>query len=199
MLRHGGPGRGERQASVGAKTALLVYSDQHPAALLRKAHILDRHAASALAVPLGRPVDDHAKERDVIHARPVGRRDTATIRPAAPVAIILGPPSAGRGLVRRVADQDDLRRKWLVITDDGTQLPAERREAGLENLVSMIADRLSNAERTAVTSPSADAPPPRLRPAPEARLPRRSATLAICHSANPSMQPPHAQALGARS
>jgi hypothetical protein len=33
---------------MGAKTALLVYSDQHPAALLRKAPILDRDAASAL-------------------------------------------------------------------------------------------------------------------------------------------------------
>jgi len=55
---------------------------------------------------------------------------------------------ADRGLVRRVADQDDLRRKLLVITDDGTQLLAERREAGLENLASTIADRLSDAERT---------------------------------------------------
>ena len=38
---------------------------------------------------------------------------------------------AGRGLVRRVADPGDLRRKLLVITDDGTQLLAERLEAGL--------------------------------------------------------------------
>jgi DNA-binding MarR family transcriptional regulator len=53
-----------------------------------------------------------------------------------------------RGLVRRVADSADLRRKLLVITGDGTQLLAERREAGLENLASAIADRLSNAERT---------------------------------------------------
>jgi DNA-binding MarR family transcriptional regulator len=53
-----------------------------------------------------------------------------------------------RGLVRRVADSGDLRRKLLVITGDGTQLLAERREAGLENLASAIADRLSNAERT---------------------------------------------------
>ena len=53
-----------------------------------------------------------------------------------------------RGLVRRVADTGDLRRKLLVITGDGTQLLAERREAGLENLASAIADRLSNAERT---------------------------------------------------
>ena len=55
---------------------------------------------------------------------------------------------ADRGLVRRVADQDDLRRKSLVITAAGTQLLAERREAGLENLASTIADRLSDAERT---------------------------------------------------
>jgi DNA-binding MarR family transcriptional regulator len=55
---------------------------------------------------------------------------------------------ANRGLVRRVADQDDLRRKLLVITDDGAQLLAERREAGLESLASAITDRLSDAERT---------------------------------------------------
>lgn len=54
----------------------------------------------------------------------------------------------GRGLVRRVSDQDDLRRKLLVITSDGMQLLAERREAGLENLARVIADRLSDAERT---------------------------------------------------
>jgi DNA-binding MarR family transcriptional regulator len=53
----------------------------------------------------------------------------------------------GRGLVRRVLDQGDLRRKLLVITSDGMQLLAERREAGLENLASVIADRLSDAER----------------------------------------------------
>jgi DNA-binding MarR family transcriptional regulator len=54
----------------------------------------------------------------------------------------------GRGLVRRVSDQDDLRRRLLVITGDGMQLLAERREAGLENLANVIADRLSDAERT---------------------------------------------------
>jgi DNA-binding MarR family transcriptional regulator len=54
----------------------------------------------------------------------------------------------GRGLVRRVSDQDDLRRKLLVITSDGMRLLAERREAGLENLARVIADRLSDAERT---------------------------------------------------
>ena len=53
-----------------------------------------------------------------------------------------------RGLVRRVADSGDLRRTLLIITGDGTQLLAERREAGLENLASAIADRLSDAERT---------------------------------------------------
>ncbi len=55
---------------------------------------------------------------------------------------------AVRGLVRRVADSGDLRRKLLVITDDGTRLLAERREAGLGNLARAIADRLSDAERT---------------------------------------------------
>ena len=54
----------------------------------------------------------------------------------------------GRGLVRRVSDQDDLRRKLLVITSDGMQLLAERRDAGLENLARVIDDRLSDAERT---------------------------------------------------
>jgi DNA-binding MarR family transcriptional regulator len=54
----------------------------------------------------------------------------------------------GRDLVRRVSDQDDLRRKLLVITSDGMRLLAERREAGLENLARVIADRLSDAERT---------------------------------------------------
>jgi DNA-binding MarR family transcriptional regulator len=54
----------------------------------------------------------------------------------------------GRGLVRRVSDQDDLRRKLLVITNNGMQLLAERREAGLENLARVIDDRLSDAERT---------------------------------------------------
>ena len=53
----------------------------------------------------------------------------------------------GRGMVRRVSDQDDLRRRLLVITSDGMQLLAERREAGLENLANVIADRLSDAER----------------------------------------------------
>src|SRR5215472_1769342 len=40
--------RGEREASVGAKTALLVYTDQHPADLLRQRPELDRDATSAL-------------------------------------------------------------------------------------------------------------------------------------------------------
>ena len=42
------------------------------------------------AVPSGRPVDDRAKERDVIHSRLVSGRDPAAIRPAAPVAIGIG-------------------------------------------------------------------------------------------------------------
>ena len=53
-----------------------------------------------------------------------------------------------RGLVRRVPDPHDRRRKLLVITDEGKRLLAERREAGHENLTDAIADRLSGAERT---------------------------------------------------
>jgi DNA-binding MarR family transcriptional regulator len=52
-----------------------------------------------------------------------------------------------RGLVWRVADRDDLRRKLLIITSDGMRLLAERREAGLEDLASTISERLSDAER----------------------------------------------------
>jgi DNA-binding MarR family transcriptional regulator len=52
-----------------------------------------------------------------------------------------------RGLVRRVTDSHDLRRKLLVITDEGKRLLAERREAGHENLTDAIASRLSGAER----------------------------------------------------
>jgi DNA-binding MarR family transcriptional regulator len=49
--------------------------------------------------------------------------------------------------VRRVTDSRDLRRKLLVITDEGKRLLAERREAGHENLTDAIAGRLSGAER----------------------------------------------------
>jgi DNA-binding MarR family transcriptional regulator len=52
-----------------------------------------------------------------------------------------------RGLVQRVTDSRDLRRKLLVITDEGKRLLAERREAGHENLTDAIASRLSGAER----------------------------------------------------
>jgi DNA-binding MarR family transcriptional regulator len=52
-----------------------------------------------------------------------------------------------RGLVRRMPDLRDLRRKLLVITDEGKRLLAERREAGHENLTDAIAGRLSGAER----------------------------------------------------
>ncbi len=53
---------------------------------------------------------------------------------------------AGAGLVRRAADPADLRRKLLIITDDGRQLLAGRREAGVENLAGAITERLSDAE-----------------------------------------------------
>jgi len=52
-----------------------------------------------------------------------------------------------RGIVRRIPDPHDLRRKLLVITDEGKRLLAERRDAGHENLTEAIADRLSGAER----------------------------------------------------
>lgn len=54
---------------------------------------------------------------------------------------------ADHGLVRRVADSRDMRRKLLVITDDGEKLLAERRTAGQENLATAIASRLTEAER----------------------------------------------------
>lgn len=57
---------------------------------------------------------------------------------------------AGRGLVRRVADHADLRRKLLIITDDGKRLLAERRAAGMENLADAIAGRLTSGERARV-------------------------------------------------
>jgi DNA-binding MarR family transcriptional regulator len=52
-----------------------------------------------------------------------------------------------RGLVRRIPDLHDLRRKLLVITDEGKRLLAERREAGHENLTDAIAGRLIGAEQ----------------------------------------------------
>lgn len=54
---------------------------------------------------------------------------------------------AGRGIVRRVPDPDDRRRKLVSITDDGLRLLAERREAGVENLALAIASRLTATER----------------------------------------------------
>lgn len=54
---------------------------------------------------------------------------------------------ADRGLVRRVVDEHDLRRKLLIITADGEKLLAERRSAGLENLATAIASRLTEAEQ----------------------------------------------------
>src|ERR1700726_3819821 len=54
---------------------------------------------------------------------------------------------AGRGLVRRVPDLGDRRRKLVTITDDGLRLLAERREAGAENLAVAIASHLTGTER----------------------------------------------------
>ena len=77
------------------------------------------------AVPFGRPVDDRPEERDVIHSRLVGRRDTTTVGPAAAVTVGVGDgetphvrllveggplahdPSAG---LRMVAMQDEYQR-----------------------------------------------------------------------------------------
>ncbi|WP_284681304.1 MarR family winged helix-turn-helix transcriptional regulator [Sphaerisporangium fuscum] len=52
-----------------------------------------------------------------------------------------------RGLVHRVPDRSDRRRKLLVITDEGRRLLAERRDAGHENLTEAIAARLTAAEQ----------------------------------------------------
>jgi DNA-binding MarR family transcriptional regulator len=55
---------------------------------------------------------------------------------------------ADRGLVRRVPDPRDRRRKLVTLTSDGRKLLTERREAGAENLTAAIASRLTAAERT---------------------------------------------------
>jgi DNA-binding MarR family transcriptional regulator len=54
---------------------------------------------------------------------------------------------ADRGLVRRVPDAADRRRKLVTITDDGLRLLTERREAGAENLAVAIASDLTGTER----------------------------------------------------
>lgn len=54
---------------------------------------------------------------------------------------------AERGLVRRIPDPGDRRRKLVTITSDGQRLLTERREAGAENLAAAIASRLTGAER----------------------------------------------------
>jgi DNA-binding MarR family transcriptional regulator len=54
---------------------------------------------------------------------------------------------AGRGLVRRVPDPGDRRRKLVTITGDGRKLLTERREAGAENLAAAITSRLTGTER----------------------------------------------------
>jgi DNA-binding MarR family transcriptional regulator len=54
---------------------------------------------------------------------------------------------ADRGLVRRVPDPGDRRRKLITITGNGQKLLTERREAGAENLAAAIASRLTGTER----------------------------------------------------
>lgn len=54
---------------------------------------------------------------------------------------------AERGRLCRVPDGADLRRKQLVITDDGRRLLAEHREAGYGRLAAMIASRLDQPEQ----------------------------------------------------
>ena len=53
-----------------------------------------------------------------------------------------------RGLVERIPDPHDRRRKLLVITGEGKHLLTERRAAGHGNLTDALAGRLSDAERT---------------------------------------------------
>jgi len=57
-----------------------------------------------------------------------------------------------RGLVRRTVDSDDLRRKLLILTEDGRALLAERRLAGHEHLAELIDDRLTAAEQQQVAT-----------------------------------------------
>lgn len=52
-----------------------------------------------------------------------------------------------RGLVSRVPDPHDGRRRLLVLTRQGQQLLAERRTAGHDDLADAIAQRLTAAER----------------------------------------------------
>jgi DNA-binding MarR family transcriptional regulator len=54
---------------------------------------------------------------------------------------------AGRGLVGRVPDPGDRRRKLVTITGHGQRLLTERREAGAENLAAAIASCLTGTER----------------------------------------------------
>ena len=51
-----------------------------------------------------------------------------------------------RGLVLRMPDPADLRRKQLMLTDHGRAMLRERRAAGQGELAAVIADRLSPAE-----------------------------------------------------
>ena len=51
------------------------------------------------------------------------------------------------GLLHRIPDEHDLRRKLLVITDSGKHLLTERREAGYNQLASTISTRLNGPEQ----------------------------------------------------
>lgn len=57
---------------------------------------------------------------------------------------------AGRGLVSRVPDPGDRRRKLVSITGEGLRLLAERREANVEDLAVAIASRLNRNERASL-------------------------------------------------
>jgi DNA-binding MarR family transcriptional regulator len=61
----------------------------------------------------------------------------------------LPPPSppSSTAAFRRTADEHDLRRKLLVITDEGRQLLTERSAAGYEHLADLITDRMNDAEQ----------------------------------------------------
>ena len=52
-----------------------------------------------------------------------------------------------QGLLHKTPDEHDLRRKLLMITDDGRRILAERRDAGQEHLAELIDERFTAAER----------------------------------------------------
>ncbi|MFE3195664.1 MarR family winged helix-turn-helix transcriptional regulator [Nocardia sp. NPDC059240] len=52
-----------------------------------------------------------------------------------------------RGLLSRTADEHDLRRKLLTITETGRTLLSERRDAGHGHIAELIGERLNGEER----------------------------------------------------